>query len=67
MAVPEKIELSKIEVEERRILRLIGYKKPPAEIKPSLRELIDREKKELASLLQNRLRGNQQAPHFRNG
>ncbi|MBW1935305.1 MAG: hypothetical protein JRI84_07115 [Deltaproteobacteria bacterium] len=52
MAVPEKIELSKIEVEERRILRLIGYKKPPAEIKPSLRELIDREKKELASLLQ---------------
>ncbi len=52
MAVLEKIENFKIEVEERRILRLIGYKKHPAEIKPSLQKLINQEKKEMASLLQ---------------
>ena len=52
MVVLEKIENFKIEVEERRILRLIGYKKHPAKIKPSLQKLIRQEKKEMASLLQ---------------
>ncbi|MFQ6110362.1 MAG: hypothetical protein ACE5L7_12500 [Candidatus Aminicenantales bacterium] len=51
MEVLEKIEHFKIEVQERRILRLIGYKKPPAEIKPSLQKLINRERKEMVSLL----------------
>jgi len=45
MAVIEKIENFKIEVEERRVLRLIVYKKPLAETKPSIQQLIKEGKK----------------------
>jgi len=45
MAVIEKIENFKIEVEERRVLRLIVYKKPLAETKPSIQQLIKKKKK----------------------
>lgn len=52
MAILERTNNFKIEVEERRILRLVGYKKKMAEVEPSFLEDIKQEKKKMASLLQ---------------
>jgi len=47
----EKIENFRVEFEEKRILRLIGYKKRPTEIKEPIKSLITEEKKKLDYLL----------------
>lgn len=47
----EKIENLKIEFDEKRILRLIGYKKNSKEIKDPIKLLITEEKKKLEHLL----------------
>jgi hypothetical protein len=47
----EKIENFTVEFDEKRILRLIGYKKKPTEIKEPIKSLITEEKKKLAYLL----------------
>jgi len=47
----EKIENFKIEFEEKRILRLIGYKKKPEEVKEPIKTLIAEEKHKLDYLL----------------
>jgi len=47
----EKIENIKVEFDEKRILRLIGYRKKPAGIKEPIKELITEEKKKLDYLL----------------
>lgn len=47
----EKIENIKVEFEDKRILRLIGYKSRSAEIKNPIRQLIAEEKKKLVHLL----------------
>lgn len=51
-ALIEKIEKFKIDFDERRILRFIGYKRNPKEIKEPLRVLIEEEKKKFNELLQ---------------
>ncbi len=51
-AVSEKIKNFKIELDERRILRLIGYKKKSYERTDSVKSLIAEEKKKLDDLLQ---------------
>jgi len=51
MSTLGRIENFKIEVEERRILRLIGYKKKENEINSTIKNLIISEKKKLASLM----------------
>jgi len=51
-ALIEKIEKFKIDFDERRILRLIGYKRNPREIKEPLRMLIEEEKRKFDELLQ---------------
>jgi len=47
----EKIENFIVEFDEKRILRLIGYKKRPTEIKEPIKSLITEEKKKLNYLL----------------
>ena len=47
----EKIENFKIELNEKRISRLIGYKKKSQEIKEPIKKLIAEEKKKLDYLL----------------
>lgn len=47
----ERIKSFKIEVEEKRILRLIGYKSLSKEIKEPIKRLIEEEKKKLDYLL----------------
>ncbi len=47
----EKIENFKVEVDPKRILRLIGYKKKAQEIKEPIKQLIEEEKKKLDNLL----------------
>ncbi len=47
----EKIENFTVEFDEKRILRLIGYKKRPTEIKEPVKSLITEEKKKLDYLL----------------
>lgn len=47
----EKIENFTVEFDEKRILRLIGYKKRPTEIKEPIKSLITEEKKKLDYLL----------------
>lgn len=47
----EKIENLKIEFDEKRILRLIGYKKKSQDIKEPIKKLIAEEKKKLGHLL----------------
>jgi hypothetical protein len=47
----EKIENFRIEFDEKRILRLIGYRKRPKEIKGPIKNLITEEKKKLDYLL----------------
>ncbi len=47
----EKIENFRVEFDEKRILRLIGYKKRPTEIKEPIKSLITEEKKKLDYLL----------------
>jgi hypothetical protein len=47
----EKIENISVEFDEKRILRLIGYKKKPIEIKEPIKSLITEEKKKLDYLL----------------
>ncbi len=47
----EKIENFTVEFEEKKILRLIGYKKRPTEIKEPVKSLITEEKKKLDYLL----------------
>lgn len=48
---PEKLENFKIELDEKRILRLIGYKKKPSEKESFVKKLILEEKKKLDHLL----------------
>jgi cobalamin-dependent methionine synthase I len=48
----EKIANIKVEFDEKRILRLIGYRKRPKEIREPIRSLIKEEKKKLDNLLQ---------------
>ena len=50
-SVTEKIENLKIEFEENRILRLIGYKTRSMELKDPVKKLIDEEKQKLDHLL----------------
>lgn len=52
LAVSEKIKNFKIELDERRILRLIGYKKKSYEVTDAVKSLIAEEKKKLDDLLQ---------------
>jgi cobalamin-dependent methionine synthase I len=47
----EKIADIKVEFDEKRILRLIGYKKRPKEIREPIKSLIAEEKKKLGNLL----------------
>ncbi len=47
----EKIENFTVDFDEKRILRLIGYKKRPTEIKEPIKSLITEEKKKLDYLL----------------
>ncbi len=47
----EKIEKITVEFDEKRILKLIGYKKRPTEIKEPIKSLITEEKKKLDYLL----------------
>lgn len=47
----EKIENFRVEFDEKRILRLIGYRKRPEEIKKPIKSLIAEEKKKLDNLL----------------
>ena len=47
----EKIDNFRVEFDEKRILRLIGYRKRPKEIKEPIRSLIAEEKKKLDNLL----------------
>jgi len=47
----EKIENFRVEFDEKRILRLIGYRKRPKEIKEPIKSLIAEEKKKLDILL----------------
>ena len=47
----ERIENLKIEFDEKRILRLIGYKKNSKEIKDPIKQMIQEEKKKLDHLL----------------
>jgi hypothetical protein len=47
----EKIENFTVEFDEKRILRLLGYKKRPTEIKEPIKSLITEEKKKLHYLL----------------
>ncbi len=47
----EKLENFTVEFDERRILRLLGYKKRPTEIKEPIKSLITEEKKKLDYLL----------------
>ena len=47
----ERIKSFKIEVEEKRILRLIGYKSKSKEIKEPIKRIIEEEKKKLYYLL----------------
>jgi hypothetical protein len=47
----EKIENLQVEVDPKRILRLIGYKKKSQEIKEPIKQLIEEEKKKLGHLL----------------
>ena len=47
----EKIENFTVEFDEKKILRLIGYKKRPTEIKEPIKSLITEEKKKLDYLL----------------
>lgn len=47
----EKIENLKVEVDPKRILRLIGYKKKAQEIKEPIKQMIEEEKKKLDNLL----------------
>lgn len=51
MARTEKKENFKIELDDRRILRLIGYKKKLSEINDSLKKIFEEEKNKLDSLL----------------
>jgi len=50
-SVTEKIENLKIEFDEKRILRLIGYKTRSMELKDPVKKLIDEEKQKLDHLL----------------
>jgi cobalamin-dependent methionine synthase I len=47
----EKIANIKVEFDEKRILRLIGYRKKPKEIREPIKSLIAEEKKKLGNLL----------------
>ncbi|MDH4257620.1 MAG: hypothetical protein OEV50_02330 [Candidatus Aminicenantes bacterium] len=50
-SVAEKIENLKVEFDEKRILRLIGYKAKSMELKDPVKKLIDEEKQKLDHLL----------------
>lgn len=51
-SVTEKIENLKVEFDEKRILRLIGYKTRSIELKNPVKKLIEEEKQKLDQLLQ---------------